>query len=195
MVSRLAGLENDQNMGQISVEITVLPGSALSGNQQVGHSAQLAVLATSPVDAGERWLFMTARLASDASPGTGQGFPTRLWDRLAAFFAVGEAGPTGYSRTRTCQRVLYAIVDLVLNGAVGRPAVSHGSRVPAEFVGVRRYRVAEARFHRARVRRRPGLSANLTHTGAWSLVFSHPRTWRSTWASASRSASGGLSRR
>jgi len=37
MVSGLASLGNDQNMGQISVEITALPGSSLSGNQQPAH--------------------------------------------------------------------------------------------------------------------------------------------------------------
>ena len=41
--------------------------------------------------------------------------------------------------------------------------------------------------------RRTFLSASSTQTGAWSLVFSQPRTWASTWASLRRSASVGLS--
>jgi hypothetical protein len=36
--------------------------------------------------------------------------------------------------------------------------------------------------------------ASLIHVGAWSLVFSQPRTCRSTWASSSLAASDGLSR-
>lgn len=39
---------------------------------------------------------------------------------------------------------------------------------------------------------RCGSSASSTHTGAWSLAFSHPRTLESTWASTSLSASCGL---
>jgi len=66
MVSRLASLGNDQNMGQISVEITVLPGSTLSGNQQPGDLAHLLA------DLGMVWrTFSPDRLGVDANQHTG----------------------------------------------------------------------------------------------------------------------------
>ena len=64
-------------------------------------------------------------LTSNAGARTRQRLATLLGDFFTAHLAVLKAFATRQATARRIKSILDAVVDLLLNGAIGRPAIGH----------------------------------------------------------------------
>src|SRR5262245_54206945 len=90
-------------------------------------SPQLTVLAAATVIKTESGLclFVALGLARDAQPHAGHRFASCLGNRIAAFLALAQARSARQQRAGSLDRVLDAVVNLLLYRAVAGPTRRH----------------------------------------------------------------------
>lgn len=88
-------------------------------------SAQLAVLVPASIDAGESRLLFAYGLTGDAGPRADQRLSASQRDRLAAFLALFEPDTRRHACSRSGEGIAHAVLDLLLNSAIGRPSTCH----------------------------------------------------------------------